>query len=510
VKRGRLAAVIVLGWVGAIAWLLAREYRPSRTSVLAEAALSLPPGATYYALSLGSEQIGFASSTVDTMADSIRVEDLMVLEVPTLGQVHRTEARTQAMLSRQLQLGSFNAVLHGDLGQFAARGQVEGDSVLSIQVESGAAPEKMRIRLTEPIVLPGLLPLQVTFGERVRVGGRYRLRMFDPLVLQQRDVEIRITGDSTFVVPDSAAFDSTTGRWVAARWDTVRAYRVEQQMAGLALVAWIDEVGRIVRATSAVGFTMERSAFELAHANFRRRPAGRDLATSGDLIRETAIASNARLPDRALTMLRVRLGGVGLGGFDLSGGRQSLSGDTLTVRVEPDTLLQANFQIPAPPSQFGPYMRPELLLQSDDPRIQAQARQIVGRERSPRRVAEQLNRWVHDHLIKAITVSVPSAVQVLESRRGDCNEHTVLYVALARSLGLPARTAAGLVHVEGRFYYHAWPEVYLGDWVAVDPTFGQFPADASHLRFTVGGLARQVELIRLIGRLQLDVLQSEP
>jgi hypothetical protein len=42
----------------------------------------------------------------------------------------------------------------------------------------------------------------------------------------------------------------------------------------------------------------------------------------------------------------------------------------------------------------------------------------------------------------------------------------------------------------------------------VDPTFGQFPADASHLRFVVGGLARQVELVRLIGQLRLTVVPS--
>jgi hypothetical protein len=33
------------------------------------------------------------------------------------------------------------------------------------------------------------------------------------------------------------------------------------------------------------------------------------------------------------------------------------------------------------------------------------------------------------------------------------------------------------------------------------------PADATHLRFLVGGLARQVELIRLIGRLDVEVLE---
>ena len=98
----------------------------------------------------------------------------------------------------------------------------------------------------------------------------------------------------------------------------------------------------------------------------------------------------------------------------------------------------------------------------------------------------------------------------LETRQGDCNEHTVLYVALARALGLPARTAVGLVYVNGAFFYHAWPEVWLDEWVAVDPTFGQYPADASHIRFVIGGLAQQVEIVRLIGRLQIEVVEAVP
>jgi transglutaminase-like putative cysteine protease len=123
-------------------------------------------------------------------------------------------------------------------------------------------------------------------------------------------------------------------------------------------------------------------------------------------------------------------------------------------------------------------------------------------------VASRLNAWVYGALEKRVTFSLPSARQVLDGRQGDCNEHTVLYVALARALGLPARTATGLVYVRGRFYYHAWPEVWLGQWVAVDPTFGQFPADAAHLRFVVGGLADQVQLVRLIGRVELEVVDA--
>jgi len=51
-------------------------------------------------------------------------------------------------------------------------------------------------------------------------------------------------------------------------------------------------------------------------------------------------------------------------------------------------------------------------------------------------------------------------------------------------------------------------EVMLRGWVAVDPTFGQFPADAAHLRFINGGLARQTELIKLVGNLKIQILET--
>jgi transglutaminase-like putative cysteine protease len=155
-------------------------------------------------------------------------------------------------------------------------------------------------------------------------------------------------------------------------------------------------------------------------------------------------------------------------------------------------------------------LEPEPLIQSDDERIINVAQQVTARRaqwrQNPKQVAQQLTRSVYGYLEKSITFSVPNAVQVLETRQGDCNEHTVLYVAMARALGLPARTAVGLVYVNDAFFYHAWPEVWLGEWVAVDPTFGQYPADAAHIRFVVGGLAQQVEIVRLIGNLDIEVI----
>ena len=499
------AILILLVWVGAIAWLVGRERFRPRSTLLSEAALNVSPAATYYRVLLGGEQIGFASNLVDTLPDAIRVENAMLLQIPALGEVQRVDARTVAELSRTLRLRTFEATLRSEAARFAARGTVEGDSVLRVEIESADSRRTITVPLREPIVLEGLLPLQLAFGGELAVGRTYNIQIFDPLVLEQRDVAVTVTAESTMVVPDSAALPEGDALWVAARWDTVHAWQVSQRVSGIEVEAWIDESGQIVHATSPVGFTLERTAFEIAYENFRRRDPSATTFAASDIIRQTAIASNAPIPDGAAQSLRVRLGGVALEGFDLTGGRQTLEGDVLTIAREPSEDLVARYRLPA--DTLAELLAAEPLIQSDDARIVAQARQIVGRQRDPRRAAELLNAWVYEQLSKQITVSVPSAVDVLEARRGDCNEHTVLYVALARAAGIPARTAAGLVYVDGSFYYHAWPEVFLGDWVAVDPTFGQFPADAAHLRFTIGGLARQVELIRLIGRLELEVVE---
>ncbi len=514
-NRRTLAAGILLVWAGAIVWLVQQQYLRPVSSLLADAGLRIPPGATYFALELGGQQIGFASSRVDTLPDSIKVEDLMVLEIPALGTIQRIEARTEASLTRTLALRTFVASLRGDDVRFGAKGVVSGDTLLEVEVETGESRQSIDVRLEREIVLPALLPLHLVFGAEPQVGQTYSVRLFDPMLLQERDVDVSVLAESTLIVPDSAALDEATELWVPARWDTLQAWQIGQRMGGISVTAWIDELGQIIQATSPVGFTMERTAFEIASLNFQARETSAsqlEIGLGEDIIRRTAIASNVTLETGDVDKLAVVLRGVDLDGFDLTGDRQSLRGDTLVISRESDAQLAVDPDRHSPEvvREVGAYLQPDPMIQSRDARIQALARQIVGRRRrDPVRVARLLNQWVYENIEKRVTVSVPSAVDVLETRRGDCNEHTVLYVALARAAGLPARTAAGLVYVDGGFYYHAWPEVYLNGWVAVDPTFGQMPADAAHLRFTIGGLARQVELIRLIGRLQMEVLPTE-
>jgi transglutaminase-like putative cysteine protease len=131
---------------------------------------------------------------------------------------------------------------------------------------------------------------------------------------------------------------------------------------------------------------------------------------------------------------------------------------------------------------------------------------ILKGEQSSLEAARKIAGWVYGQVEKRPTLSIPSALEVLHNRVGDCNEHTILFAGLARAAGLPTKVVAGLVYARGNFYYHAWPEVYVGQWIAIDPTLNQFPADATHIRLIEGGLERQTEIVRLIGKLSLEIL----
>ena len=104
-------------------------------------------------------------------------------------------------------------------------------------------------------------------------------------------------------------------------------------------------------------------------------------------------------------------------------------------------------------------------------------------------------------------MSLPSALEVLEDRAGDCNEHAALMAALARAAGLPARIVVGVVYTGNGFFYHAWNEVWVNGWVSLDPVMSQFPADATHVKFIDGGLAEQMRMAQVIGRLSIEILE---
>jgi transglutaminase-like putative cysteine protease len=324
-------------------------------------------------------------------------------------------------------------------------------------------------------------------------GQRLEVSLFDPATLRNAPMELHVQAREI----------------VTAAGRPVPAFRVESRFNGISGRSWITDVGEVVREESPTGLLVVRESAERAQS----------LAISGavqsDLLEAAAIVpEGGRRLDEPTAVRRLRLRVTALEGLDprdLDGGAQRRLPDGDLELVDPRSLAAS-----ARDPEAERYLAPEPFLESDDPEVVAEARRAAGDAATDPLRAERLVRHVHTLLEKKPTVSLPSAREVLKTRVGDCNEHTALYVAMARALGLPARIAVGLVALHGAFYYHAWPEVYVaeadgarGRWLPVDPTLNQFPADATHLRLARGGLDRQAAILGLIGRARLRIVDLD-
>ncbi|MBY8976388.1 transglutaminase family protein [Rhodobacteraceae bacterium NNCM2] len=112
-----------------------------------------------------------------------------------------------------------------------------------------------------------------------------------------------------------------------------------------------------------------------------------------------------------------------------------------------------------------------------------------------------LNALVHERVNyrKAATETSTTAAQALALGAGVCQDLAHVFIATARSMGLPARYVAGYLHQaeEPELATHAWVEVFLDGlgWTGFDPTHEECPA-TNHVRLCSGYDAADAAPIR--------------
>ena len=123
-----------------------------------------------------------------------------------------------------------------------------------------------------------------------------------------------------------------------------------------------------------------------------------------------------------------------------------------------------------------------------DPRIQRAAKDATKGATSDDDKVRKLSAFVYEHVQKkGLDRGYAPAIATLESRAGDCTEHSVLLSALLRAVGLPTRIVDGVVVDNTSAGYHEWVEVDLGKgFVAVDPTFNAWPAGPQRVKLAEG------------------------
>ncbi len=114
-----------------------------------------------------------------------------------------------------------------------------------------------------------------------------------------------------------------------------------------------------------------------------------------------------------------------------------------------------------------------------------------------------------------------NASWIMQEKKGVCSHYTILFMALVRSLNIPARYVSGVAYSnkEKEFREHAWAEVWLGEdgegsdegWIPFDITFRQYGwVDATHIIFKKSLDAGEASVeYRYIGKIEPQELKIE-
>jgi transglutaminase-like putative cysteine protease len=288
----------------------------------------------------------------------------------------------------------------------------------------------------------------------------------------------------------------------------LKASRVKMHLGGAVFDALAGPDGKLLQGK--IGGVLEFRAEEEALAKTRGN-------APIDMLAASSIAVAQPLGDRN------RLNGLvleitGLGDFQLPNNARQRVRAVSKGRATVELVREP--QSPSPtrlaPQERERFLRATPEVQSNDEQIRKLAREITGVEQDPAKIAALLIDWISRNLRQQYGANASTATAVLRQKAGDCTEHTVLFTALARAAGVPARQLGGIVYVEAPapvFGWHAWAEIHDGNgWVSVDPTWKQLRVDPTHVQFSFFGDDQgrnELDWLQVLGSVKVEVRKVE-
>ena len=363
--------------------------------------------------------------------------------------------------------------------------------VVYIDVSSGGSTQRIKFNESEKIY-PSTALSYFSLKEEIIPGKTYAYRVFlEPL---------RLVEDLTVTVEKEEEIDVNGKK--------EKAYLVRGKIRGYTITSYVQADGRVVKQITMDNFVALRQPQEEALL----LDAGSGISMM-DIINFSLVTPDRPITDpEGLALLVLRIKGIPEGTRPLASDYQRIAGPdgekgyTYTADL-PDTTRLSVPPYGGFPTEVREYLLPSLEIESGHERIKDTVQEITGKQADPLTDANKITLWVYKNLKKKM-VDTTSALDTLVSMEGECQAHAHLLAALLRADGIPAKVVSGIVYAQdvGGFLYHSWNEIYLGAWVPVDATFGQFPADVTHIKFAEGGPESIIDTIPLVGAIGIEVL----
>jgi hypothetical protein len=470
--------------------------KPPRDPLRFKSLNDLPYRELWAGIVFNGEKVGFSHLKISPVPDQgvFRLESDAHLQIRFLGLNKGISMKSEDLVKPDLESLSFRHEITMDEKTFLINGTAR-DGVLRTVQKSGNDVKSVETKLGEPLYPAGAINLYPVL-RGMAVGLKYRYDVYDPQ-----------TQSVTAVSQTVAGFERSRSLGIEPSW------KIQTSMMGHDVETWINEKGEAIFELGMKGVLI---TFKESEADARRYLSEASL-NKKDLILDFSLVKTEKplACPRGATSLEILLSGI-------AGELPLLQGPGQEASLNPDDLTSAIYRIrrnPGSPAKIsGPqysvdvyrYILPTAQIESDHPEIVNTAREVTKGITDPLAKVRKLTTWVADE-VKDEAIDSFSALEVLHTKKGECQAHAMLYAALARALGIPTRLVGGIVYMEGvGFLYHAWTESDVGGWVSVDPTFNQVGIDATHIKLVEGpGWAAIIPLGRVVGRVKAKVIDYQ-
>lgn len=231
------------------------------------------------------------------------------------------------------------------------------------------------------------------------------------------------------------------------------------------------------------------------------------LPTSGDNVRSMSVV--------------LRLAEQNGARLELHDPRQDLRTDidaedgSLALRIRSERARFEEVNLPIRDAELQPYLQADPLLPLRSELLRERAAALRDWDRNAANVARSIVRWCGAEFTPDSFIPIVPADRLVREPRGTALHASMLFVALARKAGVPARYVLGLEPQNGRWRSTVWAEAWSGGWVPVDPLRGDILDDPLHVKLLhaadVESMRAQAVRLQSSLRIELrDVEQTNP
>ncbi|MCK4453197.1 transglutaminase domain-containing protein [candidate division WOR-3 bacterium] len=483
-----IGLIIIIVVFGISIYLILKIPKSVNSNVIAEESVSIQNSSEeWLGIFLQGQRIGYSFTKISRTDTGLIVENRSQMTLIMMNTQRTLSTHVFVHTDKDYTLKNFILEIKTPGHPTKIEGKIEGTN-LELTSYSQGTHHTQTITLKEKPYFPDAIE-EVIKKKKMKPGDEITIPYFDPTTQSTASAMIKVFDKERVKVLDKE-FVGT---------------RIEIDYMGINSILWLDNDYKLIKESSpAMGMEMIPLSREQALAEI-------EPVDAFDLLSFFSVKIDKPIPDpNKLSYLKIELSNITIEGLDLTDDYQKL--------IEKEPIIIESYKadiatlpdLSAPISEHKEFLESSVYIQCKNSEIIAKAHEIVGNEKNAKKVVAKLVEGVHKFVKKNPTASLPSAIDVLRTKEGDCNEHSILFAALARAKGIPTKIYVGLVNLHGfAFYYHAWCAVWLGKWVPVDPTLNQFPADVGHLKLKEGEISEQAQVLKVVGKLNINVLNYQ-